>query len=274
MVPGYISLVVLIAMRVDRPLSRGGWKARACVAGWCFSLAAVIAVHHTEWFYPAIARWVPAPTKRWAAPFRLYEPTARLRGHQVLARAVAAKVQALQARGQSPFVLTATYGLTSTLSFYLPGQPETYCLSWNFGMTSAPVNQHDLWHPNPRHDPEAFKNRPAVVVEDSNMPPSYAWHMNREGRLPQARFDRTPDRPRARGDHRFLGHRDLPRLSRVGRLQAERAGAIAERRQTRVPVQMRVARVARVGDRRSTRSEAADSPAVPADATVARHRLL
>ena len=62
---------------------------------WCFSLAAVIAVHHIEWFYPAIARWVPAPTNRWAAPFRLLEPTARLRGHQVLARAVAEKVRAL-----------------------------------------------------------------------------------------------------------------------------------------------------------------------------------
>ena len=48
-------------------------------------------------------------------------------------------------------------------------------------MTAAPVNQHDLWHPNPRHDPESFKNRPAVVVEDSNMPPSFSQHMNRKG---------------------------------------------------------------------------------------------
>jgi len=104
-----------------------------------------------------------------------------MRGHQVVARAVAAKLQALEAQGESPFVLTATYGLTSTLSFYLPGQPETYCVGWNFGMTAAPVNQHDLWHPNPRHDPEAFKNRPAVVVEDSNMPPSYSWQMQKKG---------------------------------------------------------------------------------------------
>ena len=48
-------------------------------------------------------------------------------------------------------------------------------------MTPAPVNQHDLWHPNPRHDPQWFKNRPAVVVEDSNMPPSVAQHMHRKG---------------------------------------------------------------------------------------------
>ena len=181
MVPGYISLVVIIAMRVDLVLSRGGGRARAVIAGWCFSIAAVVAVHHTEWFYPAIARWVPSPTNRWAAPFRLYEPTARLRGHQVVARAVAEKVKALAAKGESPYVLTATYGLSSTLSFYLPGWPEAYCLSWNYGMTSEPVNQHDLWHPNPRHEPEAFANRTAVIVEDSNMPPSYSWHMHRKG---------------------------------------------------------------------------------------------
>ena len=162
-------------------ISRGGGRARAVIAGWCFSIAAVVAVHHTEWFYPAIARWVPSPTNRWAAPFRLYEPTARLRGHQVVARAVAEKVKALAAKGESPYVLTATYGLSSTLSFYLPGWPEAYCLSWNYGMTSAPVNQHDLWHPNPRHEPEAFANRTAVIVEDSNMPPSYSWHMHRKG---------------------------------------------------------------------------------------------
>jgi 4-amino-4-deoxy-L-arabinose transferase-like glycosyltransferase len=189
MAPGYLSLVVLIAGRVDQICSRGGWRARAVVGGWCFSLAAVIAVHHIEWFYPALASSVPAPTNRWAAPFRLLEPTARLRGHQVVARAVAEKVRALQANGESPFVLTATYGLTSTLSFYLPGHPETYCLSWNYGMTSAPVNQHDLWHPNPRNDPAFFKNRPMVIVEDSNMPPSYALHMYRKGVF--RKFDST-----------------------------------------------------------------------------------
>ena len=181
MVPGYTALVILIASRVDRTLARGGARARCCVGAWCFSVLAIVAVHHLEWFYPAVAHWVPAPNNRWAAPFRLYEPTARLRGHQTVARAVEAKLQALEAQGESPFVLTATYGLTSTLSFYLPGQPETYCLGWNFGMTSAPVNQHDLWHPNPRHDPDAFKNRPAVVVEDSNMPPSYALNMKKKG---------------------------------------------------------------------------------------------
>src|SRR5262249_33703358 len=146
MVPGYVALVILIAWRGDAVLSRGGPAARAYVVGWSCSLAAIIAIHHTEWFYPAVTRWVPSPTQRWAAPLRLIDLTARLRGHQQLARAVQARLDALQRDGRSPFVLTPTYALSSTLSFYLPGQPETYCLSWNFGMTQKPVNQHDLWH--------------------------------------------------------------------------------------------------------------------------------
>ena len=78
-------------------------------------------------------------------------------------------------------MVTPTYALTSTLEFYLPGQPETYCLSWNYGMTARPVNQHDLWHPNPRTDPGPFLGRPVVVVEDAMMPPSYSTHLFHKG---------------------------------------------------------------------------------------------
>jgi len=186
MVPGYVSLAVLMGMRVDRVMVQGGPRKWIYSAAWCFCLAAVITIHHLEWFYPALARHIPAATPRWPVPLRLYEPTARLRGHQVLARAVQERMEALQARRETPFVLTPTYALTSTLSFYLPGQPETYCLSWNYGMTPLPVNQHDLWHPNPRHDPDAFRARAAIVVEDANMPPNWAVHMYRKrvfGRL-------------------------------------------------------------------------------------------
>ena len=116
-------------------------------AGWLISVSVVIAIHHTELFYPMIARYLPEPTGRFPVQLRVYEPTARMRGHQALARAVQERMVALEARGESPFVLTSTYGLASTLSFYLPGQPQTYCLSWNFGMTAKPVNQHDLCIP-------------------------------------------------------------------------------------------------------------------------------
>jgi hypothetical protein len=177
MAPGYVALVVLIGWRAGQFLDRGGMRARAYATAWCVSIAAIIAIHHTDWFYPLVARSVPAPSGRWAAPLRRFDATARMRGHQELARAVARRLGALVAEGASPFVITPTYALTSTLSFYLPGQPEAYCLSWNYGMTQRPVNQHDLWHPNPRNDPGPFRGRPVVVVEDANMPPSYATHL-------------------------------------------------------------------------------------------------
>ena len=186
MVQGYVAVVVLIGRRVGEVLALGGTRARAYVAAWCFCLAAVVAVHHTDWFYPIVARWVPSPSKRWAAPLRVYDVTARMRGHQELARAVQSRLESLEAGGARPFVVTPTYALTSTLSFYLPGQPETYCLSWNYGMTARPVNQHDLWHPNPRHDPEPFARRSFLVVEDANMPPNYAtilYHKQVIGRV-------------------------------------------------------------------------------------------
>ena len=186
MVPGYVSLVILIGMRADRVFARRGVQKWIYAAAWLISISAVVVIHHTEWFYPVIGRHLPAPTGRFPVQLRVYEPTARMRGHQVLARAVQERVESLRARGESPFVLTSTYGLASTLSFYLPRQPETYCLSWNFGMTPKPVNQHDLWHPNPRHDPDAFRNRAAIVVDDRNMPPNNAKLMVRKnvfGRL-------------------------------------------------------------------------------------------
>jgi hypothetical protein len=181
MVPGYIGLVVLIGIRAGTVFARGSVKRWVLAAAWSLSLAAVVSIHHTEWFYPTIARWVPAPTKRWPAPLRLMDPSCRMRGQKTLAAAVETHMAALRRQGESPYVLTATYALTSTLSFYLPGQPDTYCLSWNYGMTQDPVNQHDLWHPNPRNDPDYFRERPALVVEDSNMPPNFAQLMANKG---------------------------------------------------------------------------------------------
>ena len=67
------------------------------------------------------------------------------------------KCEALEAQGESPFVLTATYGLTSTLSFYLPGPARDLLPELELRHDAAPVNQHDLWHPNPRHDPEVLQ---------------------------------------------------------------------------------------------------------------------
>ena len=181
MVPGYVAIVILIGRRIDEVIIRSRARAWTYGLAWCLSVAGVVVIHHTDWLYRSLARWVPAPTKQRAAPLRYLDVTARLRGHRELARAVHTRIEELSAQGASPFVLTPTYALTATLSFHLPGQPETYCLSWNYGMTHHPVNQHDLWHPNPRHDPHVFRGRPVVVVEDANMPPNYSLRLADKG---------------------------------------------------------------------------------------------
>lgn len=181
MVPGYIALLVLSGASLERVLFAGGMKAKAIILAWSGCVALIGLLHHTEWTYPLVARFVPAPTKRWPAPLRRFDPTCRLRGHQGLARKVDGILARLRARGEDPFVLTTTYALTATLEFQLAGQPETYCLSWNYGMTRDPVNQHDLWRPNPRLDLEAFRGRTGVLIDDSNMPPSFSNQMVEKG---------------------------------------------------------------------------------------------
>ena len=96
----------------------------------------MIAVHHTDWFYPIFARYVPAPTtdgRPRSASMTSPPGCAAIRSWPGPSQR---QLESLRAGGPSPFVITPTYALTSTLEFYLPGQPETYCLSWNYGMTS------------------------------------------------------------------------------------------------------------------------------------------
>jgi hypothetical protein len=174
MAPGYLALAVLIGARLDRMVDEPGLQKWVTGLAWASCLATLLLLHRTDWLYPLIARVLPAPTVGRPVQLRHFDPTARMRGHQELARAVERTIERLEARGTAAFVLTPTYVLAATLEFYLPGQPETYCLSWNFGMTPQPANQHDLWHPNPRHDPEAFRDRAAIMVEDANSPASWA----------------------------------------------------------------------------------------------------
>ncbi len=181
MVPGYIPLLILMGLKGERILAHGGGNARGWVAAWCVSLGVIVVLHHTEWTFPLLARVIPAPTKRWPAPLRLVDPTCRMRGHKELARVIDQKLAQLRARGENPFVLTTTYALTATLEFQLAGQPETYCLGWNYGMTPDPVCQHDLWRPNPRLDYEAFKGRVGILIDDANMPPSFSNQMVKKG---------------------------------------------------------------------------------------------
>lgn len=184
--PGYVTVVALAGWWLDRGLLRRGalhpeGKAGAfVVACWVLGMAGLSVLQHTEWFYPLLARWAPASTPERPAPWNKIDPTCRMRGHRALVPEVARRLDALRASGLDPFVLTSTPYLAAELSFYTPGHPDVYCLAFSY-TPDLPVNQHDLWHPNPRFDVAAFRGRPALVVEDAHFRPSYADAMVRHG---------------------------------------------------------------------------------------------
>ena len=173
--PAHVAVIGLVGIWLDQGILGGRTaRVRLAAAAWVFGLISLSLLQHTEWFYPWAARFVPAATANRPAPLRAFDPTCRMRGYRELVPEVEARLAALRAEGLDPFVLAPTYTLASTLSFSLPGQPEVYCLSWSPGFAARATNQHDLWHPNPRHDIETFRNRPAVVVENAEIPMSYA----------------------------------------------------------------------------------------------------
>ena len=184
--PGYVSVLALAGWWLDRgvfragllrPQGRGGVALVAC---WAVGVVGFTALQHTEWFYPLIARWVPTSSPLRPAPMNRIDPTCRMRGHRALAPEVARRFAALKAEGLDPFILTSNPYLASELTFYMPGHPEVDCLAFSDD-PYRPVNQHDLWHPNPRFDLGACRGRPALVVEDAHFRPSYADSMVKHG---------------------------------------------------------------------------------------------
>ena len=123
MVPGYISLVILIGMRVGPGLcaavARGNGSTRPA---WCLCLPRSSRSITWSGFIPSSPDYVPEPTERWPVPLRVYEPTARMRGHQVLARAVAGARGGAQGQGRVAVCLDANLrpGLDALV---LPARP-------------------------------------------------------------------------------------------------------------------------------------------------------
>ena len=179
--PAHVGLVALAAAWLE-PRVFGRRPVGAWLYGglWALSLVGLSAFQHTEWFYPAFARLIPASTPAQPAPLRVVDQTCRMRGNHELAEALDARLEALRAQGLDPFVLTPTYALAANLTFEMKGHPDVYCLSWSPGLVAEALNQHDLWHPNPRHDAEVFRGRPVVIAEDATWGSGYArgaeWH--------------------------------------------------------------------------------------------------
>lgn len=150
-------------------LRRQWWGARRArrlariviITGAVTGGTAVVLMHHTEWFAPAL-RWVARREPPWnLTPVAKYDPTARLRGWSQLGAAVGEVLQAEQQRGRAPFVVTDDYQVASEVAFYTPGHPQVYCLQSVLGDRQS---QYDLWRPNPIFDEAQFKGRPCIYI--------------------------------------------------------------------------------------------------------------
>ena len=98
-------------MDLMRPL---GWRASS----------AVMAIHHMEWFYPGHRpTCFRSPHAGGRCHFGSTSRPPGCAGIRSSPEPCNSEWTRSGRRGESPFVLTPTYGLASTLSFYLPGQP-------------------------------------------------------------------------------------------------------------------------------------------------------
>lgn len=92
-------------------------------------------------------------------------PAHRLKGWEDMGARMGQVAQQRFADPQRVFFMSDVYDITASLAFYLPSQPQTYCLWWD----SRRMNQYDLWG-----GPEGKLGWDAVLVlkgDAAGMPP-------------------------------------------------------------------------------------------------------
>jgi 4-amino-4-deoxy-L-arabinose transferase-like glycosyltransferase len=113
-------------------------------------------------FYPRI---VHGSFEQYQKQLKL-DPAYRLRGWQGRAFAVSEVVRSMQQRsGHAPLVIANRYDTSSSLAFYLPGQPFVYCIgSW----LGNRMTQYDIWpgldQTNPTNGQWIHEGEDAVYV--------------------------------------------------------------------------------------------------------------
>jgi 4-amino-4-deoxy-L-arabinose transferase-like glycosyltransferase len=138
----YIGGFILLAAKWDVLMERVRWAKWVAVAGLAVALIETAGLQETK--------WLNLPPGK--------DPLDRARG----ARDLAAQVSALQTESGGKAVIANSYMTASLLSFYLPGQPDTY-----MPLSSAPYNQLILW-PTYR---EVHPHDAAIFVTEHNAVP-------------------------------------------------------------------------------------------------------
>ena len=116
----YIGGFIFLAAKWEVLMQRVRWARWIAIAGLAVALIETVGLQET--------RWLNLPPGK--------DPLDRARG----ARDLAAQVSALQTETGAKTVIAGAYMTASLLSFYLPGQPDTY-----MPLSSAPYNQLILW---------------------------------------------------------------------------------------------------------------------------------
>lgn len=135
----YVSGLILVAAKWCQADRIYPWARWVICSGLVIALLETALLHETSWL---------------RLPARL-DPIDRARG----SRDLAAQVSALQKSSGAPVVIANKYMTAGLLSFYLPGQPDTF-----MPVSSPPFNQLVLW-------PTYREKHPldnAIYVSDSN----------------------------------------------------------------------------------------------------------
>jgi 4-amino-4-deoxy-L-arabinose transferase-like glycosyltransferase len=135
----YVSGLILVAAKWCEAVRIYSWAKWVVFTGLTIAFIETAILHETSWLH---------------LPGRL-DPLDRARG----SRDLAAQVSALEGKSGTRVVIANKYMTAALLSFYLPGQPETF-----MPVSSPPFNQLVLW-PTYR---EKFPQDDAIYVSDNN----------------------------------------------------------------------------------------------------------
>ena len=139
----YVSGLILVAAKWCQAVRIYSWAKWVVMTGLAMAFLETAVLHETSWLH---------------LPGRL-DPIDRARG----SRDLAAQVSALQNASGARVVIANKYMTAALLSFYLPGQPDTF-----MPVDSPPFNQLVLW-PTYR---EKYPSEDAIYVSDSPRVPS------------------------------------------------------------------------------------------------------
>jgi hypothetical protein len=147
------------------------WGTVAVVWGVLLSAAAM----NLQRLYPMAARKLAplAGTDRYDKSIYFpgrWDPAAKkLRGFQARAAAIAAICEEVREKtGQEPLVISRRYDVSSSLAFYLPGQPFVFSIGSALGERHS---QYDLWpglNERTASGELRYSGRPAVIVNAGN----------------------------------------------------------------------------------------------------------